>query len=400
MSRFKGIEPRARHEEHMQHLDEGTIHAWLDGALPADEATAVERHAHECAQCGALVAHARGMIAGAARIVSALDDVPSGVIPKQAATARRSVWRTMHLTPFRAALAASLLVAAGSLAVIRHAPQPGVNVALNAPASPTLATAPASAPPPNKPAPAAASGRPLSNAVSQKRLRVQDEAPPSAPAAAAPAPREAARRAPITEVAKAASTADSTSTTRAAALGGAAPAALAPTSLEARAKMADTLRKREEPAVSATRQAPAANAISGARSRDASMRDAVATEAQAFSLVLTSADNRPLTIPGCYQLTRDSVDVQRPSLPERFSLDNERAPAMRGSVMRALTQDGRRDSVLTGITWEPAPGAPNTVIVRRENPLRSSLRQQTMSSPAAASLNGYKLLRLSRIDCR
>ena len=35
---------RAAHEwkrgGHMQHLDEGTIHAWLDGALRGDEATA------------------------------------------------------------------------------------------------------------------------------------------------------------------------------------------------------------------------------------------------------------------------------------------------------------------------------------------------------------------------
>ena len=28
----------------MQHLDEGTIHAWLDGALPDDEASEVEQH--------------------------------------------------------------------------------------------------------------------------------------------------------------------------------------------------------------------------------------------------------------------------------------------------------------------------------------------------------------------
>src|SRR5262249_3633947 len=81
-SRFKARAPDARHEEHMQHIDEGTVHAWLDGALPAAEAAAVERHARDCAQCAALVADARGLIAGAARIISALDDVPGGVIPK------------------------------------------------------------------------------------------------------------------------------------------------------------------------------------------------------------------------------------------------------------------------------------------------------------------------------
>jgi hypothetical protein len=60
----------------MQHLDEGMMHAWLDGALSADEAARVERHAAECADCAALVAEARGLVAGASRILSALDDVP------------------------------------------------------------------------------------------------------------------------------------------------------------------------------------------------------------------------------------------------------------------------------------------------------------------------------------
>ena len=57
----------------MQHLDEGTIHTWLDGELSAADATEAERHIAECAECAAAVAEARGMIAGATRIVSALD---------------------------------------------------------------------------------------------------------------------------------------------------------------------------------------------------------------------------------------------------------------------------------------------------------------------------------------
>jgi len=60
----------------MQHLEEGTIHAWLDGALPAEESAGVERHVAVCTECASLVAEARGMIAGASRIVSSLDIVP------------------------------------------------------------------------------------------------------------------------------------------------------------------------------------------------------------------------------------------------------------------------------------------------------------------------------------
>ena len=74
----------------MQHLDEGTIHAWLDGALPATKvpvSSATSRNARECAS---LVAEARGMIAGASRIVSALDIVPGGVTSPHGRNRRRA----------------------------------------------------------------------------------------------------------------------------------------------------------------------------------------------------------------------------------------------------------------------------------------------------------------------
>jgi len=113
----------------MQHLEEGTIHAWLDGALDEAEAARVARHAAECESCAAMVAEARGFIAGASRIVSALDVVRGGVIPPsgsgtpatdQLAPRRRSLWTTLHLTPTRAAIAATVLVAVGSMLSVRH----------------------------------------------------------------------------------------------------------------------------------------------------------------------------------------------------------------------------------------------------------------------------------------
>ena len=48
----------------MQHLDAGTIHTWLDGQLPRDEAVAVEAHVAECRECADAVAEARGLILG------------------------------------------------------------------------------------------------------------------------------------------------------------------------------------------------------------------------------------------------------------------------------------------------------------------------------------------------
>lgn len=67
------------------HIDEGTMHAWLDGALSTGEASAVELHVAHCDACSAAVAEARGLIAASTRILSALDDVPGGVIPENVA---------------------------------------------------------------------------------------------------------------------------------------------------------------------------------------------------------------------------------------------------------------------------------------------------------------------------
>jgi hypothetical protein len=96
----------------MQHLDEGTIHSWLDGALSADEAARVQAHVAECPQCAAAVAEARGFIAASSRILTALDNAPRGVIPVAAPRNRIDpiVWRVA---------ATILVVAAGTLVVFR-----------------------------------------------------------------------------------------------------------------------------------------------------------------------------------------------------------------------------------------------------------------------------------------
>jgi hypothetical protein len=67
------------------HLDEGTAHAWLDGALAPDEAARAAAHVAGCAACAALVAEAQGLLAGASRILGALDEVPGDVVPRDAA---------------------------------------------------------------------------------------------------------------------------------------------------------------------------------------------------------------------------------------------------------------------------------------------------------------------------
>jgi hypothetical protein len=114
----------------MQHPDEGTIHAYLDGALSAAEARDVETHVASCEACQAGVAAARGLIAASSRIVSHLDAVPRGVIPAKAPSKSRwifSAWPT--------AIAATLVIGIGLVSIrgkeepvlpLTPAPTPGV----------------------------------------------------------------------------------------------------------------------------------------------------------------------------------------------------------------------------------------------------------------------------------
>ena len=99
----------------MLHLDEGTVHAWLDGELSAEDAESAARHVATCAECQTLVAEARGLMAGASRIVSALDAGPAGVIPpaQPGPSSSRRTWRRFALTPMRMSIAATIIVAVG-----------------------------------------------------------------------------------------------------------------------------------------------------------------------------------------------------------------------------------------------------------------------------------------------
>jgi hypothetical protein len=112
------------------HIDESTLHAWLDGALPPADAARVEAHVTACAKCGAAAAEARGLIAAASRILTALDDVPGAVAPGSEAGVRSSAlterrrrpmpgWRGWRAWPVHVA-AAILFFAAGSVFVVQR----------------------------------------------------------------------------------------------------------------------------------------------------------------------------------------------------------------------------------------------------------------------------------------
>ncbi len=98
----------------MQHPDEGTIHAWLDGALSPDESADLEAHAASCPECSAAIAEARGLIAASSRIVSALDIGPGGVIP-----VRKPAPRPWYSSTQLRAAAAVIFVAGASFLLVR-----------------------------------------------------------------------------------------------------------------------------------------------------------------------------------------------------------------------------------------------------------------------------------------
>lgn len=159
---------RPMEEDSTTHPDEGMIHAWLDDALDAPTATRIAEHVRTCSACAERVAEARGLIAGAARIVASLDEVPAGTrsgwaqsAPEKGATpapasapADGSLWRWLHVTPARAAIAATVLVALGITLTrphsgpddVRSAAKAGEIAVRPAPMSDQVGPAPAAAP--------------------------------------------------------------------------------------------------------------------------------------------------------------------------------------------------------------------------------------------------------------
>jgi hypothetical protein len=92
-----------------EHLDEGVVHAWLDGQLTAADAARIETHIAGCADCAAMIAEARGFIAASSRILTGLDGVPARVVPRSRSRAR--IWQVR-------AAAAVIVVALGAAAVL------------------------------------------------------------------------------------------------------------------------------------------------------------------------------------------------------------------------------------------------------------------------------------------
>lgn len=142
------------------HIDDGTIEGWLDTAFSDEHATEIASHVGACAPCQARVAHARGFIAGASRVVRALDAVPAGVVSHDetvraasriiaaadatrtsgvaVASRRTRVWYTQ--APARMAAALLVMVAGGSFMLARRSDRSVGEVIALSDSAPPVAT--------------------------------------------------------------------------------------------------------------------------------------------------------------------------------------------------------------------------------------------------------------------
>ena len=142
----------------MSPVDEGLIHAWLDGQLAPGDAARVEELVATDAAWGAAAAEARGLVAASSRILGALDDVPSirsaGGAPVASAS-RSARWRSPWLRA-----AAGIVLAVGVTSVVLRQ-MPGIPAADElkelgdrpSVAAPVIAAPPAVAQPEARPAP-------------------------------------------------------------------------------------------------------------------------------------------------------------------------------------------------------------------------------------------------------
>jgi len=159
------------------HADEGTIHAWLDGALAPPDAARVDAHVASCATCADATAEARGLIAASSRILGALDgEVGAATAGRRPAIPqrRRSAW------PVGLRAAAALVVVASSALLLLQRTRREESARSAAAAAPRLKygeAAPAAAPIPSP------SASPIVSAAvpaSEDRVAAQAAAPAAA----------------------------------------------------------------------------------------------------------------------------------------------------------------------------------------------------------------------------
>jgi putative zinc finger protein len=100
-------------ENSMPHVDEGTLHAYLDGELPSAERKTLETHLAECASCRTQLAEERALLERASALLGATRPVERPVPPFEQLrptprALKRSVWRVRTPVAWAASIALAL----------------------------------------------------------------------------------------------------------------------------------------------------------------------------------------------------------------------------------------------------------------------------------------------------
>ena len=364
----------------MQHPEEGIIHAWLDGALPANEAAALEAHVASCDACSALVAEARGLIAGASRIVGYLDVVPANVIPVTP-PAKKRLYLVRSAWP--AAIAASLIIAVGLYNSRGRDAAPVLSDAVN--------TEPSSAAPAPPAAPMSIGPQLETSATMGRRSGAEVEriAAVRTPEAVALDSNVLPPAGAITQKASVPAAPPSVSPLTSAGAGAAAPAAAtgAVAGADARSEvLADSARLLRALGGGGGGGGRGTGAVGGTARR----APAQAQAARDFAMVDQAAAEAVRAAVGCYELNA-STDV----LPARFALTADSAAVPGLLSIRYLDAEDRLAPPIIDLGWRPSGGS---ITVRNAAGMQLLTMVKTASGVTGESPNGQRNGRV--LSCR
>ncbi len=312
----------------MQHPDDGTLHALLDGEIPSGELPAVQAHLDRCDACRARLDEARAFAAEADGLIVAIE------VPDAPGVAARPAAPRPTARPVRSLAWAASLVAAVALGWAAR----GLRVAPADPASSTVQLAVEDAVPP---APAS---------------RPAEQAPPAGAPPTGPVPEAGATRAPAASPAPVAR--DDRAPSDAA--GGRLPG---PAGTTAERETAAT-----PPAVVSTRQALAAEPEpAGAvplRARAAAVEEAKALERR--EAADADAAFGPVTLEEAVRRLGGTIRLVDGLLPRRVEamgpVVRVRYPAAGGDLVLELWREG--DTLRATLTGPPTIGADSLARLR------------------------------------
>ena len=197
----------------MSHVDEGTLHAYLDGELPSGDRATLEAHVAECAACRAALADERALRDRASALLGSARPVerPAPPLEQLRRSTKRSPWHVRTSFAWAASIVLALSIGyvlrgPGGDSATANQQRPIVVAADRAVGPPpAAATAKRAAPPMRREAPTRQHA-PIADEVAQAQEKVDSVAtvapnlasrvavePSAAGKAVAPAPRESLR---------------------------------------------------------------------------------------------------------------------------------------------------------------------------------------------------------------